>query len=239
MSSSASRRKGQKSIDDFCHLFHGAPSTGPALKTYTFDDVVNALNQIAPTTGAASGPSASPTTARALRLGGIEGSGWKLAYDENPSKCSAAPAACITSFRPGTRLGLDLRDDGGISDTIEGEVAAKAGIGPGMKVVAVNGRTFSPEILREQSRRERTHVDDRTARRKRRLLQNVQARLSRRRNVSASGPRRIEAGLAERNSEGEVTRGRAALQRREEMSPVRLSQPSGRNKLSIAKHARL
>ena len=46
-------------------------------------------------------------------------------------------------------IGLDLRDDGGISDTIEGEVAAKAGIGPGMKVVAVNGRRFAPEVLRD------------------------------------------------------------------------------------------
>ena len=33
--------KGAKSIDDFCQLFHGAPSTGPMVKTYTFDDVVN------------------------------------------------------------------------------------------------------------------------------------------------------------------------------------------------------
>src|SRR6202166_2441840 len=31
--------KGKKTIDDFCHLFHGAPSTGPMVKTYTFDDV--------------------------------------------------------------------------------------------------------------------------------------------------------------------------------------------------------
>ena len=46
-------------------------------------------------------------------------------------------------------LGLELRDDGGITDTIEGDVAAKAGIGPGMKVVAVNGRRFAPEILRD------------------------------------------------------------------------------------------
>jgi predicted metalloprotease with PDZ domain len=46
-------------------------------------------------------------------------------------------------------LGLELRDDGGITDTIEGEAAAKAGIGPGMKVVAINGRRFSPEILRD------------------------------------------------------------------------------------------
>jgi predicted metalloprotease with PDZ domain len=49
----------------------------------------------------------------------------------------------------GYALGLDLRDDGGITDTIEGEVAAKAGIGPGMRVVAVNGRRFSSELLHE------------------------------------------------------------------------------------------
>ena len=42
-----------------------------------------------------------------------------------------------------------MRDDGGIVDTIEGEVAAKAGIGPGMKLIAVNGRRFTPEILRD------------------------------------------------------------------------------------------
>ena len=38
--------KEQKSIDDFCHLFHGAPSGAPGVKTYTFDDVVNTLNQV-------------------------------------------------------------------------------------------------------------------------------------------------------------------------------------------------
>src|SRR5438876_11004661 len=46
-------------------------------------------------------------------------------------------------------IGLNLRDDGGIEDTIEGMPAAKAGIGPGMKVVAVNGRRFSGDVLRD------------------------------------------------------------------------------------------
>jgi predicted metalloprotease with PDZ domain len=46
-------------------------------------------------------------------------------------------------------VGLVLNDDGAISDTTEGMPAAKAGIGPGMKLVAVNGRRFSPEILRD------------------------------------------------------------------------------------------
>ena len=49
----------------------------------------------------------------------------------------------------GLVLGLNLRDDGGIADTIEGDLAAKAGIGPGMKLIAVNGRRFSPDALRD------------------------------------------------------------------------------------------
>ncbi len=28
---------GQKSIDDFCHLFHGGTNNGPEVKTYTLD----------------------------------------------------------------------------------------------------------------------------------------------------------------------------------------------------------
>jgi predicted metalloprotease with PDZ domain len=141
--------KGQKSIDDFCHLFHGAPSTGPALKTYTFDDVVNALNQIVPYDWRAFWTERLTNHGPGAPLGGIEGGGWKLTYDENPSEMLSGAAGAYHSVPAAAALGLDLRDDGGISDTIEGEVAAKAGIGPGMKVVAVNGRRFSPEILRD------------------------------------------------------------------------------------------
>lgn len=49
-------------------------------------------------------------------------------------------------------LGLNLRDDGAIVDTIENMMAAKAGIGPGMKLVAVNGRRFTPDVLRDAIR---------------------------------------------------------------------------------------
>src|SRR4029077_5085891 len=41
------KRKGSKSRDDFCKLFNGGKSGPPILKTYTFDDVMTALNQVA------------------------------------------------------------------------------------------------------------------------------------------------------------------------------------------------
>ncbi len=46
-------------------------------------------------------------------------------------------------------IGLELREDGYIDDTVEGSLAAKAGIGPGMKLVAVNGRRFSRDIMHD------------------------------------------------------------------------------------------
>jgi len=141
--------KGKKSIDDFCHLFHGAPSTGPALKTYTFDDVVNSLNQVVPYDWRAFWTERLTNHGPGAPLGGIEGSGWKLTYDETPSEMLSSIASMYHFDPAASALGLSLQDDGEITDAIKGEVAAKAGIGPGMKVIAVNGRRFSPEILRD------------------------------------------------------------------------------------------
>jgi predicted metalloprotease with PDZ domain len=141
--------KGKKSIDDFCHLFHGAPSTGPALKTYTFDDVVNALNQVVPYDWRGFWTERLTNHGPGAPLGGIEGSGWKVIYNDTPSEMMNAEGGMYHFVPAGFALGLSLRDDGGITDTIENEIAAKAGIGPGMKVVAVNGRRFSPDVLRD------------------------------------------------------------------------------------------
>jgi predicted metalloprotease with PDZ domain len=140
---------GKKSIDDFCQLFHGAPSTAPMVKTYTFDDVVNALNQITPYDWRGFWTERLTNHGPGAPLGGIEGSGWKLAYDETPSEMLNNAASSNHFVPAASALGLELNNDGGITDTIEGEVAAAAGIGPGMKLIAVNGRKFSAEVLRD------------------------------------------------------------------------------------------
>jgi predicted metalloprotease with PDZ domain len=145
--------KGAKSLDDFCKLFHGAPSGPPMVKTYTFDDVVNGLNQVVAYDWRGFWTERLSNHGPGAPLAGIEGSGWKLVYDENPSELDRA------QDRDGDRngrsvnahysVGLVAGSDGAIQDTVEGMVAAKAGIGPGMKIVAVNGRRFSPEVWRD------------------------------------------------------------------------------------------
>ena len=142
--------KGKKSLDDFCKLFYGPPSSGPLLKTYTFDDVVNALNQIAPYDWRGFWTERLTNHGPGAPLGGIEGSGWKLTYDETPSEMQRGAGPRFTDVT--YSLGLELREDGGITDTIEGMPAAQAGIGPGMKLIAVNGRRFTGEVLRDALR---------------------------------------------------------------------------------------
>jgi predicted metalloprotease with PDZ domain len=141
--------KGAKTLDDFCKVFHGPPSTGPMVKTYTFDDVIGALNQIAPYDWRGFWTERLTNHGPGAPLGGIAGSGWKLVYDDTPSEMMSGLAAMEHFVPSAFAFGLVLNDDGAISDTTEGMPAAKAGIGPGMKLVAVNSRRFSPEVLRD------------------------------------------------------------------------------------------
>jgi len=141
--------KGAKSIDDFCHLFHGAPSTGPMVKPYTFDDVVSTLNQVVSYDWRGFWTERLTNHGPGAPLGGIEGSGWKLVYDETQSEMERGAEGSFHFVDGAFSIGLQLREDGTITDTIEGMPAALAGIGPGMKLIAVNGRHYSPEILRE------------------------------------------------------------------------------------------
>ena len=138
--------KDAKSLDDFCKLFHGAPSSTPMVKPYTFDDVVNALNQVAPYDWRGFWTDRLSNHGPGAPLGGVEGSGWKLVYDENPSELDRAENSDGKSLNAHYSLGLMAGSDGVIHDTVEGMIAAKVGIGPGMKIVAVNGRRFSPDV---------------------------------------------------------------------------------------------
>lgn len=139
---------GQKSLKDFCHLFYGGPNHGPQLKTYTFDDVVNALNQISPYDWAAFFHKRLDSTSPEPPMGGIEAAGWKLAFTSKPSAYTRAREAVHHSVEAPYSIGLVMESDGDIVDAIVGSPAYKAGISAGMRLVAVNGQAFSGSVLR-------------------------------------------------------------------------------------------
>jgi predicted metalloprotease with PDZ domain len=146
----------KKSIDDFCRLFHGGQGGTPELKTYAFEDVLNALNEITPYDWRGFWTARLQNHGPGAPLAGITGSGWKLVYDETRSEEVKAAEETSKTVNAEYSIGLTLDADGQIVDTIEGMPAAAAGIGPGMKVVAVNGRRFTADVLREGLRAAKT-----------------------------------------------------------------------------------
>jgi predicted metalloprotease with PDZ domain len=143
---------GKKSLDDFCHRFYGAPNTAPTVKTYAFDEVVNALNQIAAYDWRGFWMERLTNHGPGAPLGGIEGTGWKLTYDANRSEIMRAWEDANREVNASFSIGLVLKESGEIDDTIEGMDAARAGIAPGMKLLAVNGRRFTFDVFRDQLR---------------------------------------------------------------------------------------
>lgn len=138
---------GQKTLNDFCRLFHGGQNTGPELKTYTFDDVVNGLNQVLPYDWRKFLRDRLDTYGPGAPLGGIINGGWKLVYTDKPSEFTKAVAKARKFVDARFSVGLSLDDKGGIHDVIYGSPAWNAGIAPGSTLLAVNGRKFDPDIL--------------------------------------------------------------------------------------------
>jgi predicted metalloprotease with PDZ domain len=137
---------GQKSLNDFCRRFHGGESGPPKVVPYTFDDVVRTLNEVAPYDWAALLHERVAATTAHAPLGGIERGGWKLVYNDKPNSFIHALESLAKFSDFSYSLGFVANGDGKLGDVIVGSPAYQAGLGPGMKLIAVNGRKWSPAV---------------------------------------------------------------------------------------------
>jgi predicted metalloprotease with PDZ domain len=136
---------GAKSIDDFCHLFHGGANNGPELKPYTFEDLVSALNTIAPYDWTSFLHERLDSTSAESPQGGIENGGWKVVFSAEPTKLEGRRGNQGDTYS----IGLQVGADGMVGDSIVGGPAFQAGVSSGMKVIGVNGRVYTPELLND------------------------------------------------------------------------------------------
>ena len=139
--------KGKKSINDFCARFHGlGGDTTPKVVPYTFDDVVENLNAVSPHDWASFLHERLTTKVDHAPLGGITNGGWRLAYsDKETPYVTADEHGGVNAW---WSLGLKIGDGGKVSDVLVGSLADKAGFGPDMQIVAVNGRAYQDELLK-------------------------------------------------------------------------------------------
>jgi predicted metalloprotease with PDZ domain len=140
---------GKKSLDDFCRAFHGGTGGAPEVKPYTFDDIVNALNGVVEYDWKGFLDKRVMAIAPEPPLDGIARAGWKVTYAKEPSDLLKTLEAESKGMDLTASIGLSLGPDGVVADVVPGKAADKAGLGPHMKVVAVNGRKMAPDRLRE------------------------------------------------------------------------------------------
>src|SRR5258705_8998273 len=110
---------------------------------------MKALNQVVPYDWAGFWTERLTNHGPGAPLTGIQETGWKLVYQDTPTDYFRSDERDAGQIREMYTVGLRLREDGSVIDTIEGMMAPKAGIGPGMKIVAVNGRKFSGDVLHD------------------------------------------------------------------------------------------
>jgi predicted metalloprotease with PDZ domain len=134
---------GQKSIDDFCHVFHGGANNGPQVKTYTLEELVQTLNSVAPYDWAGFFQKHVYSIAPGTPEGGIENAGWKVGFDSKPVNFPGRHGDAGYLYS----IGLQLGPDGTVADSVVEGPAFNAGISSGMKIAGVDGRLFTPELL--------------------------------------------------------------------------------------------
>jgi len=146
--------QGKKSLNDFLVAFEGlGGNTPPKVVPYTFEDVVSGLNAVVPNDWARFLNERLTTKVDHAPLGGIAAGGYQIVYTDRPSEYTQAVESVngtvIAWWSIGVIAGGGKGDDAGkIGDVLIGSAADKAGLGPGMTIVAVNGRQYSGELLK-------------------------------------------------------------------------------------------
>jgi predicted metalloprotease with PDZ domain len=142
----------KKSLTDFLQIFLAkGGSTGPLIVPYHREELIEDLNQVAPYDWAKFLHDRVDLINPHADLDGITRGGYKLVFQDHPSDSEKMAGGIRHMAGPNVwySLGLRLTGEGNISDVRWGGPADKAKLAPGQKLIAVNGRTFSADRLRD------------------------------------------------------------------------------------------
>ncbi len=137
----------KRSLDDFARAFFGVDDGSWKVSTYEFDDVIAALDKVAPHDWA--GFLRERLDAHQAPLDGVATSGWKLVYTDTPSAFQKDAEAKRKSADYTASLGFSLGDGGVVTDVLWDGLAFNAGVTPTSTIVAVDGRAYKPDVLKD------------------------------------------------------------------------------------------
>jgi predicted metalloprotease with PDZ domain len=145
---------GQKSLDDFARSFYGVDNGSYVTHTYTFDDLVTAMNKVQPYDWATFFKTRVYDLHPEVPENGFTQGGYKLVYNDQPpagerGRGGQGPEMGRFGMSFANSLGLSAMPDGTVVNVVWDSPAFRAGLVPGVQIIAISSDAFAPPKLRE------------------------------------------------------------------------------------------
>ncbi len=140
---------GARSLDTFAAEFFGPPDGAVTVKTYNYEDLVAALNHVVPFDWNSLLKSDLLAERPTPVSPGLEAAGWTLTYSDEPNQAAVDAETVSQQVDLSTSIGLLLDQEGTIIDIVPDSEAGRAGLAPSSKIIGINGRVYSADLLRQ------------------------------------------------------------------------------------------
>jgi len=147
------RSQGKRSLDDFARAFFGIDDGSFTTVTYTFADVVKALNAVEPYDWATFLHERLDKVGAPAPLDGLQRGGYKLVYTDAPSDIEKGSDEQRKRVSLLFSIGVELDDkDGSVKEVLWDSPAFKAKLTEGKQILAINGTAYSADVLKDAIR---------------------------------------------------------------------------------------
>jgi predicted metalloprotease with PDZ domain len=142
------RSKGRRSLDDFARAFFSIEDGSMAVSTYTFEDVVKALDAVEPYDWAQFLRKRLDAVGGPAPLDGLARGGYRLVYTEQPSEFQKHSDAKSKETDLTHSVGMVINEKNGSLVNVRWDSAAfKAGLTESTQLIAVNGTAYEADVL--------------------------------------------------------------------------------------------
>jgi len=151
------RSQGKRSLDDFARTFFGIDDGSFITVTYTFEDVVKALNAVEPYDWAAFLRERLDAIGKPAPFDGLRRGGYKLVFTDAPSELLKAHDEQSKHVNLLFSIGVDIDDkDGTVVNVLWDSAAFKAKLTESSVIMAINGAAYNADVLKDAIRSART-----------------------------------------------------------------------------------
>ena len=144
--------RGERSLDDFARDFFGINDGSRVPVTFTFEDVVNALNRVQPYDWTKFLRARLDGHGPGAPLDGLVRGGYKLVYTETPSDYFKDSEARRKVTDLSYSLGMVVDSEAKLTEVMWEGLAYKNGLTVGTQVVAIDGTAYTADRLKDAIR---------------------------------------------------------------------------------------